>query len=123
MTNFPSRPEYLQPTCHGQWARTPPSASWRFESGRDRRRDRTPPPRRGRSPSSRPRREYSPRRDDRYERDYDRRDYDRSRSPDDRDRDVKDTRERGWRDDEHESEKKGWSLFHIEETRHRAYSG
>ncbi|KAJ5896540.1 uncharacterized protein N7473_005939 [Penicillium subrubescens] len=32
-----------------EWARTPPSASWRFDSGRDRRRDRTPP-RRGRSP-------------------------------------------------------------------------
>ncbi|KAL4903745.1 hypothetical protein BDW74DRAFT_39013 [Aspergillus multicolor] len=108
-----------------EWARTPPSASWRFDSGRDRRRDRTPP-RRGRSPSPRRARgEYSPRRDDRYERDYDRhdrdyerrdrdyerrdRDYDRrdrdrsrdrSRSPDERDRDVKDDRER--RDDERE---------------------
>ncbi|KAL4980046.1 hypothetical protein BDW66DRAFT_86155 [Aspergillus desertorum] len=108
-----------------EWARTPPSASWRFDSGRDRRRDRTPP-RRARSPSPRRARgEYSPRRDDRYERDYDRhdrdyerrdrdydrrdRDYDRrdrdrsrdrSRSPDDRDRDVKDDRER--RDDERE---------------------
>ncbi|OGM39543.1 pre-mRNA splicing factor (Srp1) [Aspergillus bombycis] len=110
-----------------EWARTPPSASWRFDSGRDRRRDRTPP-RRGRSPSPRRGRgDYSPRRDDRYERDYDRhdrdydrrdrdydrrdRDYDRrdrdrersrdrSRSPDERERDIKDDRER--RDDERE---------------------
>ncbi|PKX98571.1 RNA-binding protein [Aspergillus novofumigatus IBT 16806] len=90
-----------------EWARTPPSASWRFESGRDRRRDRTPP-RRGRSPSPRRSRgDYSPRKDERYERDYDRhdRDYDqrsrdRSRSPDERDRDVKEDRER--RDDERE---------------------
>jgi hypothetical protein len=75
-----------------QWARTPPSASWRFDSGRDRgpggRRDRSP---RRRTPS-RDRRErgrggdFSPRKDDRRERDYDRRDHDRSRSPDDRDR-------------------------------------
>ncbi|GAB1199802.1 hypothetical protein APSETT444_009161 [Aspergillus pseudonomiae] len=108
-----------------EWARTPPSASWRFDSGRDRRRDRTPP-RRGRSPSPRRARgDYSPRRDDRYDydrhdrdydrrdrdydrrdRDYDRRDRDRersrdrSRSPDERERDVKDDRER--RDDERE---------------------
>ncbi|KAE8335396.1 hypothetical protein BDV24DRAFT_8961 [Aspergillus arachidicola] len=110
-----------------EWARTPPSASWRFDSGRDRRRDRTPP-RRGRSPSPRRGRgDYSPRRDDRYEREYDRhdrdydrrdrdydrrdRDYDRrdrdrersrdrSRSPDERERDIKDDRER--RDDERE---------------------
>ncbi|CAG7952956.1 unnamed protein product [Penicillium nalgiovense] len=116
-----------------EWARTPPSASWRFDSGsgrdaprdagRDRRRDRTPP-RRGRSPSPRRSRggDYSPRRDDRYERDtdrdYDRRDRDsdrrdrdhdrrdrdrsrdRSRSPDDRERDGKDDRER--RDDDRE---------------------
>ncbi|PWY68053.1 hypothetical protein BO70DRAFT_345075 [Aspergillus heteromorphus CBS 117.55] len=110
-----------------EWARTPPSASWRFDSGRDRRRDRTPP-RRGRSPSPRRgRSDYSPRRDDRYDRDYDRhdrdydrrdrdydrrdRDYDRrdrdrersrdrSRSPDERDRDIKDDRER--RDDDRE---------------------
>lgn len=114
-----------------QWARTPPSASWRFDSGRDRRRDRTPP-RRGRSPSPRRGRDYSPRRDDRYERDYDRhdrdyerrdRDYDRrdrdyerrdrdrsrdrSRSPDERERDIKDDRprddERERRDDEREN--------------------
>lgn len=113
-----------------QWARTPPSASWRFDSGRDRRRDRTPP-RRGRSPSPRRSRgDFSPRREERYERDYDRhdrgeydrrdrdrdydrrdRDYDRrdrdrersrdrSRSPDERDREVKDDRER--RDDDRE---------------------
>ncbi|RAH49515.1 RNA-binding protein [Aspergillus brunneoviolaceus CBS 621.78] len=110
-----------------EWARTPPSASWRFDSGRDRRRDRTPP-RRGRSPSPRRSRgDYSPRRDERYDREYDRhdrdyerrdrdydrrdRDYDRrererersrdrSRSPDERDRDVKEGRER--RDDERE---------------------
>ncbi|KAL2221436.1 putative pre-mRNA splicing factor [Thermoascus aurantiacus ATCC 26904] len=103
-----------------EWARTPPSASWRFDSGRDRRRDRTPP-RRGRSPSPRRGRgDYSPRRDDRRDRDYDRRDRerdrerdrdrdrerererererDRSRSPDDRDRDIKDDRDR--RDDD-----------------------
>ncbi|KUL89875.1 hypothetical protein ZTR_02743 [Talaromyces verruculosus] len=91
-----------------EWARTPPSASWRFDSGRDRRRDRTPP-RRGRSPSPRRGRgDYSPRRDERRDRDYDRRDRDRdrererdrdrSRSPDerdrDRDRDLKDDRDR-----------------------------
>ncbi|KAF2478290.1 uncharacterized protein BDR25DRAFT_321336 [Lindgomyces ingoldianus] len=81
-----------------EWARTPPSASWRFDSGTgrdrgDRGSDR--PPRRDRSPRRRsvspgPRRgrgDYSPRKDDRRERDYDRRDRDRSRSPDDRDRD------------------------------------
>lgn len=69
-----------------QWARTPPSASWRFDSGRDR--DRRPPrsPRR-RTPSPRRTRDYSPRKDDRRERDrYDDRDRrdtrDRSRSPD-----------------------------------------
>ena len=75
-----------------KWARTPPSASWRFDSGRDRdgapaggrrsprRRGRTPSPRRGGG-----RGDYSPRKDDRRERDYDRRDRgDRSRSPDDR---------------------------------------
>lgn len=95
-----------------EWARTPPSASWRFDSGRDRpsRRDRTPP-RRGRSPSPRRGRgDYSPRKDDRRDRDYDRRDRerdrdrdrerdrdrdrDRSRSPDDRDRDLKEDRDR-----------------------------
>ncbi|RYO85203.1 hypothetical protein DL770_007108 [Monosporascus sp. CRB-9-2] len=92
-----------------EWARTPPSASWRFDSGRDRdRRDsgrRTP--RRGRSPSPRrSTRDYSPRKDDRRDRDRDRdydreRDYDRdrrdtrdrSRSPDPRDRDIKEDRD------------------------------
>ncbi|KAJ6443445.1 pre-mRNA splicing factor [Purpureocillium lavendulum] len=89
-----------------EWARTPPSASWRFESGRDR--DRRPrSPRRGRSPSPRrSTRDYSPRKDDRRDRDRDydrdsRRDRDRSRSPDprDRDRDVKDERDDRDRDD------------------------
>ncbi|KAF2101484.1 hypothetical protein NA57DRAFT_34914 [Rhizodiscina lignyota] len=80
-----------------EWARTPPSASWRFDSGRDRppRRDRSPR-RRSMSPPRRGRGEYSPRKDDRRDRDYDRRDRDRSRSPDDRDRDrdMKDVRDR-----------------------------
>ncbi|OAA54088.1 Nucleotide-binding, alpha-beta plait [Niveomyces insectorum RCEF 264] len=82
-----------------EWARTPPSASWRFDSGRDRDRRRSPR-RGGRSPSPR-RREYSPRKEDRRDRDRDydrdsRRDRgDRSRSPDarDRDRDLKDDRD------------------------------
>ncbi|KAL1953576.1 hypothetical protein VTO42DRAFT_2579 [Malbranchea cinnamomea] len=78
-----------------EWARTPPSASWRFDSGRDRRRDRTPPRRSYRSPSPRRGRgDYSPRKDDRRDRDYDRRDRDRSRSPDDRDRDRERDRDR-----------------------------
>ncbi|KAI5462744.1 hypothetical protein BGZ63DRAFT_403938 [Mariannaea sp. PMI_226] len=87
-----------------EWARTPPSASWRFESGRDRdRRGGGRSPRRGRSPSPRrSTREYSPRKDDRRDRDRDydrdsRRDRDRSRSPDhrssDRERDSKDDRD------------------------------
>ncbi|ORY07293.1 hypothetical protein BCR34DRAFT_626493 [Clohesyomyces aquaticus] len=85
-----------------EWARTPPSASWRFDSGAARERgaerggDR--PPRRERSPRRRSvspvrrggRGDYSPRKDDRRERDYDRRDRDRSRSPDDRDRGDRD---------------------------------
>jgi len=84
-----------------EWARTPPSASWRFESGRERRRERSP---RRRSATPPRRRDYSPRREDRRDRDYDRRDRTRSRSPDDRDRekdrnrdrdrDVKDSRDR-----------------------------
>lgn len=91
-------------TCYDansmQWARTPPSASWRFDSGRDRpRRDRSPPRRSARSPSPRRRRDYSPRKDDRRDRDYDRRDRDRSRSPDDRDREMKDDRRDDDRDD------------------------
>jgi len=96
-----------------EWARTPPSASWRFDSGRDRdgRRDDRGgrdagrrSPRRGRSPSPRrSTREYSPRKDkdDRRDRDrgdrYDERERrdtrDRSRSPDPRDRDSKDDRD------------------------------
>lgn len=94
-----------------EWARTPPSASWRFDSGRDREggareagardRPRRSSPRRGRSPSPRrSTREYSPRKDDRRDtrdRDYDRerrdRDRDRSRSPDHRDRDIKEDRD------------------------------
>ncbi|KAL8858687.1 MAG: hypothetical protein Q9178_004775 [Gyalolechia marmorata] len=89
-----------------EWARTPPSASWRFDSGRDARgpppgrRDRSP--RRGRSVTPPRRRDYSPRKDDRRERNYDRRDRDRSRSPDDRDREMKDVRDR--RDDEDDRE-------------------
>ncbi|KAL8349885.1 hypothetical protein RB598_005301 [Gaeumannomyces tritici] len=91
-----------------EWARTPPSASWRFESGRDRDRagdragdrgsdragdrgsdrggDRSRrSPRRNRSPSPTRRRDYSPRKDsDRRDRDRDR-DYDRD-SRRDRDR-------------------------------------
>ncbi|KAI2606101.1 uncharacterized protein GGS25DRAFT_499591 [Hypoxylon fragiforme] len=90
-----------------EWARTPPSASWRFDSGRDRdnRRERGGrSPRRGRSPSPRrSTRDYSPRKDERRDRDRDydreRRDTrDRSRSPDvrdrDRDRDDRDERDR-----------------------------
>jgi RNA recognition motif. (a.k.a. RRM, RBD, or RNP domain) len=89
-----------------QWARTPPSASWRFDSGRDRprdpregrdsRRERSPPRRSARSPSPR-RRDYSPRKEDRRERYEDRRE--RSRSPEDRDREMKDDR----REDEREN--------------------
>jgi len=51
-----------------EWARTPPSASWRFESGRDRDRrgGAARSPRRGRSPSPRrSTRDYSPRKDER----------------------------------------------------------
>jgi len=88
-----------------EWARTPPSASWRFDSGREpgreergadrgSRRGGGRSPRRGRTPSPRRSgaREYSPRKDDRRERDYERRDRggDRSRSPEDRDREMKD---------------------------------
>ncbi|KAK7187272.1 hypothetical protein DPSP01_011317 [Paraphaeosphaeria sporulosa] len=94
-----------------EWARTPPSASWRFDSGRDRPRgergerserggrggDRSPRSERPRSRSPRRSRggDYSPRKDDRRERDYDRRDRDRSRSPErDGDREMKDVRDR-----------------------------
>ncbi|KAL9614251.1 MAG: hypothetical protein Q9167_001273 [Letrouitia subvulpina] len=90
-----------------EWARTPPSASWRFDSGRDRpppyRRERSPR-RRSLTPPRRSRGDYSPRKDDRdrRDRDYERRDRDRSRSPDDRDREMKDVRDR--RDDEDDRE-------------------
>jgi len=85
-----------------EWARTPPSASWRFDSGSERERApagrRSSPRRSGRSPSPRRSRgDYSPRKDSRRDRDrdYDRRDRgDRSRSPEDRDRDTKEDRER-----------------------------
>ncbi|KIY03024.1 uncharacterized protein Z520_01490 [Fonsecaea multimorphosa CBS 102226] len=100
-----------------EWARTPPSATWRYEAGRGRR-DRTPPRRSARSPSPR-RRDYSPRKDDRRDRDRDRerdrdRDYDdrrRSRSPADRERDrdrdreMKDDRDR--RDDDRDGAANG----------------
>ncbi|KAK1673805.1 hypothetical protein BDP55DRAFT_669296 [Colletotrichum godetiae] len=68
-----------------EWARTPPSASWRFDSGRDRERaPRRSSPRRGRSPSPRrSTRDHSPRKDDRRDRD---RDYDRGDRRDTRDR-------------------------------------
>lgn len=97
-----------------EWARTPPSASWRFDAGRgppgdrgDRRDDRRRSPRRARSGSPRrSTRDYSPRGDrdrgDRYDDRRDRRDRDRSRSPDDRDRDLKDARDR---DDDRERER------------------
>jgi len=81
-----------------QWARTPPSASWRFDSGRDRpsRRSERSPRRSGRSMS--PRRDRSPynsrRDDDRRDRDFERRN--RSRTPTDRDDAKKD------RDDDRE---------------------
>jgi len=78
-----------------EWARTPPSANWRFDTGRGggggrRGGDRSPrgggrsrsPPRRGRYDDDRDR--YDDRDRDRR----DRRDRDRSRSPDDRDRDA-----------------------------------
>lgn len=81
-----------------EWARTPPSASWRFDRTDRERGPRRSSPRR-RSPSPR-RRDYSPRKDDRRDRDRDydrdRRDTrDRSRSPDrDRDREMKDVGDR-----------------------------
>ncbi|PSN64546.1 hypothetical protein BS50DRAFT_602197 [Corynespora cassiicola Philippines] len=96
-----------------EWARTPPSASWRFDSGRERgeRGGRRSPGRRRSTSPRRGRGDYSPRKDDRRERDYDdrrdrdydRRDRDRSRSPDgDRDREMKDVRDR---DDDRERER------------------
>ncbi|KAL1310943.1 hypothetical protein AAFC00_001166 [Neodothiora populina] len=91
-----------------EWARTPPSASWRFDSGADRprapRRDRSPRgSRRSMSPPRRSRGDYSPRKDDRRERDYDRRD--RTRSPvDDREREPRDADVKD-RDDDRERER------------------
>ncbi|CAD0018601.1 unnamed protein product, partial [Aureobasidium pullulans] len=75
-----------------EWARTPPSASWRFDAGR-------PPS----CPAPRSRRgDNSPRKEDRRERDYDRRD--RTRSPEDRERErERDVRER---DDDRERDTK-----------------
>ncbi|PVI01769.1 hypothetical protein DM02DRAFT_524441 [Periconia macrospinosa] len=101
-----------------EWARTPPSASWRFDSGRDRPRDggrdgrdgrrgdRDRSPRRGRSQSPRRGRGdgYSPRKDDRRDRYDDRRERDvrdRTRSPDG-DREMKDVRDR---DDDRERDR------------------
>ncbi|KAK4214679.1 hypothetical protein QBC37DRAFT_283259 [Rhypophila decipiens] len=109
-----------------EWARTPPSASWRFDrNDRDRAPRRSSPRRRSPSPRRSSARDYSPRKDDRSDRrdrdrdyDRDRRDTrDRSRSPDrlvfpaplpllicannlfsERDRDVKDERDRDDRD-------------------------
>ncbi|KAK4110097.1 RNA-binding domain-containing protein [Canariomyces notabilis] len=89
-----------------EWARTPPSASWRFDRSDRDRGPRRSPRRRSPSPPRRSTRDYSPRKDDRRDRDRDR-DYDRdrrdtrdrSRSPDrDRDRDSKDDRDRDDRD-------------------------
>ncbi|OQN96055.1 hypothetical protein B0A48_17855 [Cryoendolithus antarcticus] len=101
-----------------EWARTPPSANWRFDPGSAPRRDggsardtrepresgresaRRSPRRGGRSasPPRRSTRDYSPRGDrdrgDRLDSRRDRRDRDRSRSPDDRDRDTKEVRDR-----------------------------
>ncbi|RMZ06915.1 hypothetical protein D0860_05340 [Hortaea werneckii] len=94
-----------------EWARTPPSASWRFDAGRPPRRERSPrggggsrrsvtPPRRSRyDDEDRRERDYDSRRDDRRR--------DRTRSPEDRDRDMKDRdreedREREHRDRDYE---------------------
>ncbi|KAF1820566.1 uncharacterized protein K489DRAFT_411810 [Dissoconium aciculare CBS 342.82] len=80
-----------------EWARTPPSASWRFDTGRNggRRGGERSPRGGGRSRSPARRSRYDDERErDRYDdRDRggrDRRDRDRSRSPDDRERDTKD---------------------------------
>jgi len=99
-----------------EWARTPPSANWRFDVAtgrpmRDGGGGGRRSPRRGRSgtPPRRSTRELSPR-GDRYDdrRGGDRRDRDRSRSPDERDRDTKDIRDREDprdRDDDRERER------------------
>lgn len=89
-----------------EWARTPPSASWRFDAGRPSRRDRSPrrrsvtPPRRRYDDDDRRDRDRDYDRRDR-DRDHDRRDRDRrdrTRSPDDRDRD-RDMKDRDREDD------------------------
>ncbi|EME81355.1 uncharacterized protein MYCFIDRAFT_72175 [Pseudocercospora fijiensis CIRAD86] len=93
-----------------EWARTPPSASWRFDQGSNRdgrdggrgggsRRERSP--RRGRSGSPPRSRRYDDDRDRDYDRgsrrdDRDRRDRERTRSPEDRDRGA--DRDRGDRE-------------------------
>lgn len=89
-----------------EWARTPPSASWRFDTGRERDRPtgrRSSPRRGGRTPSPRRSRgDYSPRKDDRdrdsrrdRDREYEHRPRgDRSRSPNDREREIKEERDR-----------------------------
>lgn len=88
-----------------QWARTPPSASWRFDAGRPPRRSERSPRRRSATP---PRRRHEDDRERDYDRDRDldrdrrdRRERDRTRSPEDRDRDMKDRD----RDDDRERER------------------
>merc|ERR1712072_164411 len=88
-----------------EWARTPPSASWRFDAGRPPRRERSPrggggsrrsvtPPRRSRyDDEDRRERDYDSRRDERRR--------DRTRSPEDRDRDMKDRDREEDREREH----------------------
>ncbi|KAI5300974.1 hypothetical protein KEM55_003535 [Ascosphaera atra] len=71
-----------------EWARTPPSASWRFDSGRERRHRERSPYRRGRSISPRQLRESSPRRESRRGRHYDRGNELNSPKEDEHDRDV-----------------------------------
>ncbi|RMY05383.1 hypothetical protein D0867_10042 [Hortaea werneckii] len=94
-----------------EWARTPPSASWRFDAGRPPRRERSPRGGGGSRRSVTPTRRSRYDDEDRRERDYDsRRDErrrDRTRSPEDRDRDMKDRdreedREREHRDRDYE---------------------
>ncbi|WPH00477.1 Hypothetical protein R9X50_00330600 [Acrodontium crateriforme] len=99
-----------------EWARTPPSASWRFDAGRGPPRGGDRSPRGGRG-GGRGRSASPPRRrnDDDRDRDYDRRDRrdrNRSRTPEDRDRDRdmkdrdrEDDRERGDRADRGDRER------------------